>query len=196
MIDFELWKNALLKPSETYKKKGGFSEAVKQLVIAGLIGGFFTGLGSLIGLSAGGSYGSLAGLIGPLAFIGSLILTPIVAVIVVLIVSVVLYVMAMILGGKGKFESQTYYISVYYAPIIILTSIFSLIPVAGGILSLLLGLYSLYLLTMAMKYTHSFTIMKAVLTWLIPCIVIVGLIVLVAGAAFLAIFGGGRLPLY
>ncbi|MCD6477929.1 MAG: YIP1 family protein [Candidatus Aenigmarchaeota archaeon] len=177
-INYNLWKDVLVKPAETFKKqekKADLGEGVKHIGIAGIITGFIVGLAAAAGLTVAGSmfglstFGAAAG-IG--AFLISLILTPIVAVIMWLIWSGVLYIFAMIFGGKGSYTTQSYLIAIYTAPLMIITGIIGLIPVAGGAINFLIGLYSLYLLTLALKQAHKVTTERAVIIWLIPVIIV------------------------
>lgn len=178
IIDFNLWREVLTNPVETFKKhekKADLGKAAMQLLIAGLIAGFFTGIGAVAGLATAGSIGGVgAGMMGAgmglLTFIAALVMTPIIVVIGWLIGSGIIYVFAMIFGGKGNFTVQSHLIALYTAPLIIVSAILGLIPILGGVLSLLLGLYSLYLLTMALKQVHKVSTGKAVAIWLIPII--------------------------
>lgn len=195
MIDFNLWKEVLTNPIETFKKEeknADLGQGVIHIAIAGVIAGFIGGLATFTGLTAVGSMGGFgtgmmgAG-IGIIAFIGALIITPIVTVIGWLIFSGIIYIFAMIFGAKGDFTKQSYLIALYGAPLMIITSILNIIPFAGGILSFLAGLYGLYLLTMALKQVHKISTGKAVAIWLIPIVVFLVLGAILAGAAYMTI---------
>jgi hypothetical protein len=85
------------------------------------------------------------------------------------------FVSASLLGGKGKFSSQTYLYSLFFVPLGIissLASLFQLIPMVGGYVVKLVTFAS-YLLTIflavrLMKVVHNFTMGRAVITLLIP----------------------------
>ncbi len=193
MIDFNLWKEVLTNPIETFKKeekKADLGQGVIHLAIAGVISGFIGGLATFTGLTAVGSMGGLgtgmmgAGM-GAFAFVGSLIMTPIITVIGWLIFSGIIYAIAMIFGAKGDFKKQSYLIALYGAPLMIITSILNIIPFVGGILGFLAFLYGLYLLTMALKQVHKISTGRALAIWLIPAVVIGLLFVVLAGAAYM-----------
>ncbi len=121
-----------------------------------------------------GALGSMiAGALAPIAIIVSFIATPLVMVIQWLIISGIFFIFASILHGKGDYVTQSYLIALYLAPLSLLASILGLIPFLGSALSALVFLYGLYPLTLAMKETHHFTTTKAVLSWLLPVIVLV-----------------------
>jgi len=191
-INFNLWKEVLTKPEETFKKEeknADLGKGTVNLVIAGLIAGFFSGLAafagvSTFGIAAGLGAGMMGAGLGIMAFVFSLIVTPIVAVLFWLIGSGVLYIFAMIFGGKGNYTKQSYLISLYYAPIMVIGAILAIIPIIGGILAFLVMLYGLYLLTLALKQAHQVTMGKAVAIWLIP-VVVIALLVAVLAAAFI-----------
>ena len=192
MIDFELWKKVLMNLVETFKeqeKKADFTQGFAHIVIAGLIVGFFAGIGSMIGLTAVGAMGGVtAGAmgtgVGAMAFVVSLVVTPITSVIGWLIGSAIIYVFAMLFGGKGDFVKQSYLIALYAAPLMVVSSIVSLIPFVGPILSLLVSLYGIYLLTMSIKQAHKVSTGKAIAIWLVP-VVIVAVLVSVLAVGFL-----------
>lgn len=191
-IDFKLWKEVLTKPIETFKKQeknADLGEAVKQLVIAGLIAGFISGLAAFAGLTAVGATGNLgtsmmgAG-VGIFAFIAVLIVTPIVLLIGWLIGSAIIYVFAKIFNGKGDFTKQSYLIALFWAPLVIVTTVIGIIPFIGAILGFLVGLYGLYLLTLALKQAHKVSTARAVAIWIVPIVISI-LLVMVLASAFL-----------
>lgn len=204
-LDFELWKKALTDPKKTFKKqakKAELGEGVKHIGIAGVIAGIIAGIAALVLGSAAGSMFGTAGLsmgagFGAAAFLASVILTPIFAVIGWLIGSGILYIFAMIFGGKGSYTKQSYLIAIYYAPLMIISAVLMLIPVVGQIVNFLVGLYSLYLLTMALKETHDFSTGKAVGVWLVPLIIVI-VIVVILGVTMLGslmgMAGMGSMP--
>lgn len=199
-LDFETWKNAIVKPKETFKKeekKASIGEGIKQIGIAGIISGILSGIAVWLGITTMGSFFGFQGAafgvgLGITAFLVSVILTPIMAVISWLIWSGIVYIFAMIFGGKGSYATQSYLIALYTAPLMIIYSFLAFIPVIGQIITSLVGLYSLYLLTMALKQSHKTSTGKAVAIWLVPAIIIVIVLIAFAITAFstLATFYG------
>lgn len=188
----EIWKSAIMQPAKTFsseRRNADFKEGAWHVGLAGVITGFIAGLVALLfGTAVGGAIGST---IGIAAFVMGIVLTPIISVIMWLIGSGIIYIVAKLLGGKGDFKLQSYLFAIYMAPISIISTIIGVIPVVN-MLGIVVTLYSLYLLTLAIKESHRFTTMKAVITWLIPAVLLM-IVVLVLGAAFLAGLGLGGL---
>lgn len=168
-IPINLWIPALTKPKETFSKaKKSKVSLVDALIIMalcgaieGLVVGLFTGAGLIWGL--------IIGLVAALlfSFVGTGLF----------------WLMAKLLGGKGEFTRQYYLYSLFGAPIAI-ASILGILPVIGQVISILLSLYSLYPLTISIREIHGFDTLKAVLSWLVPGIillVIAVIMILVAG---------------
>ena len=193
---FEIWKDALTKPKETFAKqakKGGIREALMHSALGGLIQGLL--LAATLALLPG--YSSLGAIAGS-AFIAvmavvMIIVSPIASMISVLIISGVFYLFAKLFGGNGTYDKQTYLYAIFYAPLAVISSVLALIPaimmfvpgltmvstVLGMTIRLLVFVYTVYLLTLALKEVHKYSTGKAVLTWLVP-VLIVGI--------FLAVF--------
>ncbi len=183
-MNFNLWRDSLTKPVKTFKKekhKANLTEGAKHIAVAGVISGFIMGLYQLIvGVEiASELFPMYSPPTGVEAFFSSLILTPIVSVIGWLIVSAILFVLALMFGGKGNYKTQSYLYAIYSAPLSVISTIVSLIPFAGPLLAFIALLYGLYLLTMALKEAHQYSTIKAVLTWLVP-VLIIAVIVIVA----------------
>lgn len=197
---FDVWKDAFLSPVPTFrkmKKKADLVEGFKHVLVAGIIAGILGAIVAAVAGAAVAEMGPLGGLFAGAAIAGVLIGTPILAVLGWLIGSLVWFVFARLLGGKGSYTAQTYLIALYTAPLIVITAVLNIIPLVGAILGMLVSLYGLYLLTMAIREAHGFDTVKAALSWIIP-LVIVGIIVFLAGVAFLGAMlggaGGGLVP--
>ncbi|NIM47582.1 MAG: hypothetical protein GTN40_05510 [Candidatus Aenigmarchaeota archaeon] len=193
-MNFNLWIGSLTKPLETFKKEkknANLGEGALHMAVAGLITGFITGLIDMVfGSVLAGQFSPIASAFtGPIVFLATLIFAPIMAVLYWLIVSGVLYIFAMLFGGKGSYTTQSYLYAIYYAPLSIITSILFLIPLAGIFLALIVMAYGLYLLTMALKEAHNYTTGRAVLTWLVPVGIVTVLIVILVGLAFMFLIG-------
>lgn len=156
----ETWKNALLNPKKTFKKekkKSNLGLGANYIAKAGIIAGIIAGIASL----------NLTN------FIFSIILYPILNVVGWLLGSAIYYMFAKLLGGKGDYTKQSYLMSLYIAPLSIVSAILVSIPVVGIWLSFFVTVFGLYLLTFALKEAHNYSTDKAVLTWLIPFIILV-----------------------
>ncbi len=164
-MEFKTWLDALIYPKETFraeKEGASLGDALNNIAVAGLIAGIVFGLIS----------GLLLGLFG---FVIGIITFPIIVIISFLFESLIFFILAKILGGKGDFSTQTYLISLFTAPLVVL-SLVGLIPIMGWVLYIPIVLYSLYPLTIALRESHGFSTARANLTWLIPRLII-GLII-------------------
>ena len=172
----KLWKDVLLNPRQTFKKekkKANLGSAVKQVLIAGIIAGIISGLAEFSSES-----------------LTTLVSTPIAAIIGLIFGSGFYYLFARLFGGKGNYREQTYLIAIYSAPLSIISSIVSSILIISALAdSLLLMIpfllvslgifaYSVYLLTLIFKEAHGLSTGRAILTWLIPLIIMVVIIIL------------------
>ena len=193
-MNFNLWIDSLTKPIKTFKKEkhnANLTEGAIHIAVAGVISGFIVGLYQMVIGAAITSeiFPMFSGLVGVAAFFGSLILTPIMSVIGWLITSGVLFVFALLFGGKGNYKTQSYLYAIYSAPLSIISSIVSLIPLIGPFLALLALVYGLYLLTMSLKEAHQYSIGKALLTWLVPFLIIAVIIIVAIAIAAAFVLG-------
>ena len=91
------------------------------------------------------------------------------------------------LGAKNGFEPQTYNISLYMSPYLIISAFFGFLPdVVGSIVGSLFLIYLLYPLTEAIKSANNFSTGRAIAVWLLP-IVILFLLVVALFAALLSL---------
>ncbi|MBR9682819.1 MAG: DUF2207 domain-containing protein [Candidatus Aenigmarchaeota archaeon] len=191
MVDFnkliKVWQNALMKPSKTFKEQARHAN-LKDGAIMFAISGVIVALLTIITSAAD---------------VTTIISGPISTIIGWLIFSGILLLFAKLFGGKGNFNTQSYLLAVYGAPLAIVTGLISAVASLTGIsgismLSGLLGIYGLYLLTLALKETHEYSMMRAFLTWAILIIVFIVILVMVAATmltTILGIFGLGALSL-
>jgi hypothetical protein len=194
---FMTWKKVLMEPKKAYaqmKGKPDLMVAAKHLVVAGVISGAIVAVIALLGggalLGVGGA--AIGGVIG----LAAIITTPIALLIGWVIGSVILLIFAKLLGGKGSFAKHSYMIALYSAPLFVISTIVGIIPIAGGLLSALVGLYGLYLLTLAMMYAHGFDMVKAALVWIIPLAIVIVLAVVMGVALLGGIMAGALGKLY
>ncbi len=169
---------------QTERPNVNLQNALAWLVLTGAIFGFLYGLGTWF-YHGGNLFSPIGGMIGlaiglPISFA---------------ITAAVLYVVARLLGGTGDFSTQAYLQSLYFLPLFILIGVARLVPYLDVAASIVGGVYSLYLTTLALRVTHNYPMRQAVLTWAIPLIVLAVLgacSVPFAGSAFYAIFSQVR----
>lgn len=187
----EVWKNALFSPKATFQAEAttdrGLKDGIENIgtglmvsYIPVLVVGFF-----------------LAGTIGAVEFIIGSVFTLALAVLMMIIVSAVfagmMHLVAKLLGSKGTFSKLFYLCSIVYACLAVVLMPLALIGIIAGALkisfievietgvSILAGLYALYMLTRAVESATQLSTIKSLASWMAP--VVVGLV-----AAF-AIFG-------
>ena len=124
-------------------KEGGFGEPIIKALIYGLVAGIISFIWALLGLSAAGMFGAAAG--GIMVIISSLIG----AFIGLFIGGLIVLILSAICGGNTSFEANVRVcasLMVLY-PVNALLGFFSGINLTlGAIISLIVSLYSLYLL--------------------------------------------------
>lgn len=173
---FRKWSDALIKPKDTFraeKKNASLSDAVKNMGVAGIIAAAIN-VSILVPFVLSGSEITKLFM---LEFITS-ILAPIFALILLFASSAGYYIFAKILDGKGNYKTQTYLLSVYQSPILVITTLIDLIPVAGAIINrLIIGIYSLYLVTIALRETHDYSTGRAIASWLLPSLILLIIVV-------------------
>lgn len=102
--------------------------------------------------------------------------------VIFLLDSVVLFLFAKILGGKGTFTKQFYFISLCMSPFLLIVTIFGIIsslhPVLELIFSCASSIYGLYMITIALREAHKFNVLRAIITWVVPLIIVAALITL------------------
>ena len=100
------------------------------------------------------------------------------------------YLLAKAFGGQGRFVAQSYTSLLFSVPIGIITGILDLIPIAGGLLGLAVGIYSIVLNIFAIMAVHRLSGGRASAVVLIPigvvlllaCGLIVVLVTIIAAA--------------
>lgn len=113
--------------------------------------------------------GVLGGLGG--ASVASIVMVPI----GFLVGTAILFLIAKVLGGTGDFGRYAYLNASFTAPLTILSSLLSVIPVLGCI-SIFVSIYQLVLTYYSTKVEHNLTSGKALLVVLLPVILVLLLI--------------------
>jgi hypothetical protein len=87
----------------------------------------------------------------------------------------ILYLVAKLLGGTGEFGRYAYLNASFTAPLTILSSLLSVVPVLSC-LSLFISIYQLVLTYYSTKVEHNLTSGKALVVVLLPLIVVLLLV--------------------
>lgn len=112
-------------------------------------------------------------LIGGGGLVATLVFTLFAAVIGFFIGVGIIYLLGRAFGGTGTFGEMAYNIALYSTPITVLASLFSIIPIVGGLVALLLGIYQIYLNWLSIQAGMNLPGGKALWVILIPLIVVV-----------------------
>jgi hypothetical protein len=99
---------------------------------------------------------------------------------------IVLFLFARVLGGRGSFGTQSYVQALFYAPLAVVQQVVVVIPTVGRLLFAVVAVSSLLPTTTSLKAAHGYSSLRAILTWVLPVIlnvvVVIGIIVLLSRA--------------
>lgn len=183
------WKGALTNPNEEYfrdqLKLANLTQGAVGILIAAVIAGILSGIGTFFGGAAVTQ--SLAPMFAEMGmsaaeveaifaasqptFIGTLFSTIIGAVVGFFIGAAIYWIFAKLLGGDGSYEEQTYLMSTYTAPLLIINGVLSLIPFIGPFIAIFVSIYQLVLSYFAIKVSHRLTSGRAVMVVLLPVLI-------------------------
>ena len=161
-------------------EKNDLQGATIYVAIAGLIAGLLGAIGGAIRNTGVGSalIGNLIGaIVGFYIYVG------------------IVYLLGRAFGGTGNFGELAYDISLFSAPLTVVSSLLALIPVLGGIAALVLLIYNIYLTYLGIQSGMNLPKDKAILVMVIIFLVvaaIIACIVLFFAAIFAAIMSGGN----
>jgi Yip1-like protein len=172
----------LTKPSvesfEQYEKRGGTREAIIYIVVASVIAGVVALLFGLLG----GIGGAIAALIGAL-------LRPLIG---FFVFAYALYFMGKQQGGTGTQDEVFYTCALYTAPLLAITGVVGSIPIIGCLflpVSLVLGIYQIYLGYLAARASMNLDQNKAIIS-VVVAIVAQFVVAAIIGGIIATIFIG------
>ncbi len=193
------WIGSVTKPAETFaaeKPNATLGKGMLNNAIVGILVGLVVGaVIALVAAVLGAMLAAIPGMeiittLGILA----IVVMPIVGAVGMIVgslISAVIYLIFAKIFGKGTFTQQYYLLSLPVVPMTVLSALVSLIPFIGIIISLLLMLYSLYLMTLGLKEAHGYSLAKAVLTWLVPTIIIFVIMAVAVGSIIASLMAIG-----
>ncbi len=82
------------------------------------------------------------------------------------------YLGARVLSGTGNFGTQAYLMSLFVVPLGLVTSLVSIVPLVGGCVSFLVGIYVIFLNVRLNKAVHQLTTGRAIAVALWPLVLI------------------------
>ncbi len=186
----QTWINVLTKPGEEVfaaereKSSATLSTALLWIIAASVITALLGALQATIYSSPMGGFGQImdllpadlqnelgtaeeAGASGGAAFNFALIIF---GPIFFLIGVGVYHLIATVLGGRGQYGRYAYLSATYSAPLMIVGSVLGFIPVLGGCLSLILGIYQFVLTYYAVKVEYGLSQGRAIVVVVIPVV--------------------------
>lgn len=204
----QTWINVLTKPGEEVfaaereKSSATLSTALLWIIAASVITALLGALQATIYSSPMGGFGQMvdllpaelqnelgtaeeAGASGGAAFNFALIIF---GPIFFLIGVGVYHLIATVLGGRGQYGRYAYLSATYSAPLMIVGSVLGFIPVLGGCLSLILGIYQFVLTYYAVKVEYRLSQGRAIVVVVIPVVAGVVLAICLATVVFGALF--------
>jgi len=96
---------------------------------------------------------------------------------------VFLWLIARCLGGHGSFKAQAYLQSLFYAPLALVQQVLIGLRPAGPVAFALIATYSLVPTTTSLKAAHGLSTVRAVVTWLIPVVLNIGITAVIIAMA-------------
>ena len=186
----QTWINVLTKPGEEVfaaereKSSATLSTALLWIIAASVITALLGALQATIYSSPMGGFGQIVDLLpaelqnelgtaeeaeasGGAAFNFALIIF---GPIFFLIGVGVYHLIATVLGGRGQYGRYAYLSATYSAPLMIVGSVLGFIPVLGGCLSLILGIYQFVLTYYAVKVEYRLSQGRAIVVVVIPVV--------------------------
>ena len=100
------------------------------------------------------------------------------------------YAGAKIMKGTGSFMEHAWVWSTIWAPLTIATSIIGIVPVLGGLVAIVLAIYSFYLYYLSIQAVHRLDGSNAIIA------IFIGIVITVVGAIILGIITGIFLTIF
>lgn len=217
----QTWLNVLTRPGEPVfeeerrKEGASLNTALIWIAIAGLVAGVVALLRGLLFASALSGAGGMSGILAQSGLpqeqidqfaslmpalgggvgISGFLFAVIGALIWFLILVGLFHLTARMLGGTGDFGRYAYQIAAFHAPISMVSAVLGLVPLVGGCLALILWIYEVVLAYFATRVEHGLPQGKAIITVLIPFIllaVVVSCLAILVGGALAAILNAGN----
>lgn len=195
---FETFKRVILEPSQYFeeeKRNDGFGYPLKFAVTSIIITGVISATQiSALGMASMGM-SEASGITGASTFFLAgiiLIAAPILGILGLLITSAIYHLFVYLLGGREGYR-KTLAALEYGTAVSPINSLFSFIPILGSLISLILGIYTLYIEIRAIENFQKMSTGRAALALLLPVgiFVVVMIALFILFVAILAGSGGG-----
>jgi hypothetical protein len=79
-------------------------------------------------------------------------------------------------GAQGTYKDQTYLLSLVFVPLGLVSALLSILPFLGAFIAAAVGIYGIVLTVFALQATHEVSGARAFFIWLVPTLIIVGII--------------------
>lgn len=218
----QTWINVLTHPGEAVfqeeraKPQATLANAIIWIIVAGIFAAIFAAIGAAISSALGTGTGLAQTFIsqmdlppearqemmtalaartagGGAGIFGALCMTLFVVPIAFLLGSGIYFVIAKMFGGTGDFSEQTYLLSTFSVPIIIVNAIIGVVPYLGGCVTFFISIYQLVLAYFAIKVSHNLSSGKAIMTILIPILVVFACVICGFVVMFVTVLGAAGL---
>ena len=182
-------QRVVLQPADFFRgirRQGDFLNPLIFAIICTAISALLSGIiAVLIAAVGAGDQGFGAAAVG---FFGGVILAPIYTAVGLFIGAGIFHLLVMLLVRPSNAGFEATFRVVAYASVTQLVSWLAVIPILGILVSLIVGLYGLFLAVVGIREVHSTTTGTAALVVLIPAVVVFLLLVLLLGSALLLYF--------
>lgn len=204
---FQTWKKVLTSPNlETFeaernKSEATLSTALVWMVLASVIAALLGLLQGLIFPAALGGLGQIARLlpselqeVGAIAEtsstggVGASLAIIIIGPLLFLISVGIYHVFASILGGRGQYGRYAYLTATFAAPLLIVSSILGIVPLAGSCASVFLAIYQFVLAYYATRAEYGLSQGRAITVVVAPILAVLALVVCVFAVVLGTVF--------
>ncbi len=218
----QTWMNVLTHPGESAfqeeraKPQATLANAIIWIIVAGIFAAIFAAIGSAINGALGTGAGFMQTMLNQMdlppdtrqqmltalaarsagagaGVFGALCTTLFIVPIAFLLGSGIYFVIAKIFGGTGDFSEQTYLLATFSAPIIMVNAVIGVVPYLGGCITFFISIYQLVLTYFAIKVSHNLSSGKAIMTILIPILVVFACVICGFAVMFATILGAAGL---
>lgn len=217
----QTWLNVITRPGEPAFEEertrpyATLSTALIWVAVVSVITSLLSWLGGRIAMRQFEAMGGMQGLLAqaglpadalqnlpagvpfltPVFGLGGLIASILFSIIGFLIFAGLLQLTARLLGGTGNYGKYAYLIATFFVPLSLISGVVSLVPVAGGCISLLAWIYQLVLAHFATRVEHKLSPGKSIVVVLAPLVIVLLLVfcfITVAAGAIFSIMNAGN----
>ncbi len=184
----KLWKDAVFSPEPTFtaeaKRSVGLVDGLYNYALSTAIYAVISSIVSAVIILLLAVFLSKNALEQLVTLPGSAVIIFVAFIVINFIGAGIYHLIAKALGGKGRFCSLYYTLSLASAPTLAVYSILGAIPCLGVVFGLALWLYQLYLTTLAIQKVHKLSLGRSIAVWAIPLAIVVVILLVLMVVAF------------